>query len=183
MKILHTTLAALLVMAPTCLQEKSTGWHGIVPLRSTQPDVIRLLGSPTVDGKYYEIDDNRVYIDYSDGPCEQGKSGWNVPRGTVVSISLAPTKDVKFSDLKIDLKKFRKSNDGELPAIVYYTNDSQGITISVSDGEVRNIYYNPTSKDQHLRCPESPPKPADSNNPTPPKADTSFANSTGHIIC
>lgn len=153
MKILQTTLTAVLLMAPMCVQPKPKGWHGVVPLRSTRADVIRLLGPPNINGRYYEIDNNTVHIDYSDGPCEKGKSGWNVPRDTVVSISLAPTQDLKLSDLHIDKRKYKKSKDGELPGIVYYTNDAEGITISVSEGEVRNIYYNPTSKDDHLRCP------------------------------
>ena len=152
MNILPTTLTVLLVMLPTCAQPKPIGWHGVVPLRSTRADVIRLLGPPNVDGRYYEIDNYTVHIDYSDGPCEKGKSGWNVPRDTVVSISLAPTHDLKFSDLQIDKKKYKRSKDGELPGIVYYTNDAEGITISISEGEVRNIYYNPTSKNNHLRC-------------------------------
>src|SRR5678815_4602228 len=131
MKILQTTLAALLVILPTCVQPKPIGWHGVVPLRSTRADVTRLLGPPNVDGRYYEIDNYIVHIDYSDGPCEKGKLGWNVPRDTVVSISLSPNHDLKFSDLQIDKKKLKKSNDGELPGIVYYTNDAEGITVSV----------------------------------------------------
>lgn len=158
MNLLLTTLIALVVIVPTCAKPQSKGWHGIVPLRSTRADVIRLLGAPNVDGKYYEIDNYTLYIDYSDGPCEKGKSGWNVPRDTVVRISLAPTKDLKYGDLKIDRKKYKKSKDGELPEIIYYTNDAEGITISVRGGEVRNIYYNPTSKDDYLRCPSSASK-------------------------
>lgn len=153
MNILLMTLTALLITLPTCAQSKPIGWRGIVPLRSTRADVNRLLGSPNVEGKYYEIGNYVVHIDYSDGPCEKGKSGWNVPRDTVVSISLSPNQALKFSDLQIDKKKLKKSKDGELPGIVYYTNDAEGITISVSDEEVRNIYYNPTSKDKSLRCP------------------------------
>jgi hypothetical protein len=42
----------------------------------------------------------------------------------VVSISLSPNHDLKFSDLQIDKKKLTKSKDGELPGIVYYTNDA-----------------------------------------------------------
>jgi hypothetical protein len=152
MNLLLTVLTMLMTLLAG-VQKEPTGWHGIVPLRSTRADVIRLLGSPTIDGRYYEIDDNTVYIDYSDGPCEKGKSGWNVPRDTVVRISVAPNEDLKFSDLRINRKKFKQSRDGELPGIVYYTNDVQGITIAVSEGEVRNIYYRPTSKDNHLRCP------------------------------
>ena len=152
MKILLRTLISFLITLPTCAQSKQLGWHGIVPLRSTRADVIRLLGSPNADGRY-EIDNYVVHVDYSDGPCEPEKLGWNVPRGTVVSLSLSPNNTLKFADLKINKKKLKKSQDGELPEIFYYTNDRDGITVSVSEGEVRNIYYNPTSKDNHLRCP------------------------------
>jgi hypothetical protein len=144
-------------MTQPMMAQSPKGWRGIVPLHSTRADVVRLLGPPNVDGDLYDFENERVHIDYSDGPCEKGRSGWNVPRDTVVSISLAPTKHRKFSALRIDEKKYRKSEDGELPGIFYYTNDAEGITISVSQGEVRNIYYNPTSKDDHLRCPCSTP--------------------------
>lgn len=155
MKILQTILATLLIMAPMCGQQQQRGWRGIVPLRSTRADVIRLLGPPNMGNDLYEIDDHRVFFVYSDGPCEKGKSGWNVPRDTVVSISLAPNQDMKFSDLHIDKKKFKKHRDRELPNILYYTNEADGISISVSEGEVRDIYYTPASKDDHLRCPSS----------------------------
>lgn len=153
MKILQVTLTGLLVMLPIFAQSQQKGWRGIIPLRSTRADVIRLLGPPNIEGRLYELEGYRIFIDYSDGPCEKGRSGWNVPRDTVLRISLAPNEDLKFSDLQIDEKKYKKAKDGELPDIFYYTNDQEGITISVSEGEVRNIYYDPTSKDDHLRCP------------------------------
>lgn len=152
MKILLIMLTTVLSMAPMCVQRPAAVWHGIVPLRSTRADVIRLLGPPNAQGGYYEIDDYTVVIDYSDGPCEKGRSGWNVPRDTVISISLAPNHDLKFSDLHVDKKNYKQFKDGELPGVVYYRNDAQGITISVSEGEVRNIYYTPTLKDEHLKC-------------------------------
>lgn len=158
MKILQVTFISLLIAVPMSAQAQSKGWRGIIPLRSTRADVIRLLGPPNLDGRLYEIDNKTVHIDYSDGPCQKGRSGWNVPRDTVVSISLAPNQDLKFSDLHIDERKYKKSKDGELPDIFYYTNDAEGITIEVSEGEVRSIYYNPTSKDDHLRCPCPPPE-------------------------
>jgi hypothetical protein len=140
--------AALVVSA----QSLPHGWRGIVPLRSTRADVVRLLGPPNTEGGQYEWKHTTIVIDYSDGPCETGRSGWNVPRDTVVRISMAPTEDLRFADLHIDEKKYKRSEDGELPGIFYYTNDAEGITISGSQVEVRNIYYNPTSSDDHLRC-------------------------------
>ena len=153
MRILQVNLICLLFAVPMSTQAQHKGWRGIIPLRSTRADVIRLLGPPNLDGRLYEIDNKTVHIDYSDGPCQKGRSGWNVPRDTVVRISLAPNQDLMFSDLHIDQKKYKKSEDGELAGIFYYTNDAEGITISVSQGEVRNIYYNPTSRDDRLRCP------------------------------
>lgn len=155
MKLLQTMFAILVVLVPTCGKQQPRGWRGIVPLHSTRADVIRLLGPPNVGDHLYEVDDYRIFFVYSDGPCEKGKSGWNVPRDTVVSISVAPNRDLKFSELRVDKKKFKKHRDKELPDILHYTNESDGISISVSEGDVRNIYYNPTSKDDHLRCPSS----------------------------
>ena len=67
MNILLTALTTLLIALPTCSQPKPIGWHGIVPLRSTRADVIRLLGSPNFDGKYYEIDNYIVHCPASNG--------------------------------------------------------------------------------------------------------------------
>lgn len=153
MKILQMTFSGLLLVLPLFAHSQSKGWRGIVPLHSTRADVIRLLGPPNLDGDLYDLDNKTVHIEYSDGPCDKGRSGWNVPRDTVVSISLAPNQDLKFSDLQIDKRKYKKARDGELPEWFYYTNEAEGITISVREGEVGNIYYNPTSKDDHLRCP------------------------------
>jgi hypothetical protein len=95
MKLLQTILATLLIMAPMCGQQQPRGWRGIVPLRSTRADVVRLFGPPNIGDHLYDVGDYRILFVYSNGPCEKGESGWNVPRDTVVSISLAPNKDFK----------------------------------------------------------------------------------------
>lgn len=158
MKLLQSVVATLLIMVVMCGQQQPRGWRGIVPLRSTRADVLRLFGPPNIGNRLYEIDDYRILFVYSDGPCATAEAGWNVPRDTVVSISLAPNRDLKLSDLHIDKKKFKKHRDAELPDILHYTNESDGISISASAGEVRNIYYSPTSKDEHLRCPNKSSK-------------------------
>jgi hypothetical protein len=168
MTILQTILATLL-MATTCGQQQPKGWRGIVPLRSTRAEVIRLLGQPNIGNDLYEIDDNRIFFVYSDGPCEKGRPGWNVPPDTVVSISVAPNHELKFADLRIDKKKYRKHQDSELPDIFHYTNDIEGISISVSEGDVRNIYYTPGSKDEHLRCASLTPNSGNSKRREPRK--------------
>ena len=85
-------------------------------------------------------------------------NGWNVPRGTVISISVEPNVKPKLTDLKLDESKYDKARDPEVLFITYYTNEEEGISIEVNteEGTVTTFRYSPMSKDNHLRCPAPP---------------------------
>jgi len=124
-------------------------WRGIVPLHSTRSDVIRLLGSPNLDYDRYELDDGTVSILYSDGPC---KTGWDVPKDTVIDIMFQPDDDLTLSDLRLDLSKYKKKQDYEVLDAYHYRNGPEGHEIVVIDNIVSSIFYGPTTKDSHLEC-------------------------------
>jgi len=53
------------------------GWRGIVPLKSTRADVVKILGKPSRFGYVYDFDKGAIRIMYSRKRCEQGlPSDW-----------------------------------------------------------------------------------------------------------
>lgn len=142
----------MMLMVAAAAQAKE--WRGIVPLHSTRAEVNRLIGKPNSLYDRYEFENERASIMYSHDLCADG---WNVPRDTVVRISVVPKEELGISDLPIDLSKYEKFNDPEVPAHSYYVNREEGIRYDVvaegkDKGLILNIYYEPAAKDEYLRC-------------------------------
>jgi hypothetical protein len=137
---------------------QANSWHGIVPLHSTRADVERALGPPTVDSKAadaadYRTENERIFVLYSTGSCDlKPSNGWNVPRGTVIQMSVYPNRKPELSDLNLDPSRFKENRDPEVLDYTYYTDDEDGISITVVAGSVVSTSYWPTSKQNYLRC-------------------------------
>lgn len=138
---------------------QAKGWRGISPLKSTRKDVEKLIGQPvTPGGASYETPSEGVFIHYSDGPCEKGwPYGWNVPRDTVLIITLSPKSVLTLSDLTLDESKYEKWRDTHLSGRIHYTNQGEGVDIEVDEflGNVIGVSYQPTAADSHLQCPDA----------------------------
>ncbi|HKG13349.1 MAG TPA: hypothetical protein VKB12_08415 [Pyrinomonadaceae bacterium] len=148
--------ALLLAAAPAQAKE----WRRIVPLRTTRAQVERRLGRPR--GGYHELKTERAFVVYSSGRGCAGGEGWNVPRDTVVRIVVTPKTKLRLSALRLDLKRFEKSADAEVPTHALYKDREAGLTYEVyegggeSNGLVLHIQYDPTAADEKLlRCPGS----------------------------
>lgn len=138
------------------------GWRGFVPLQSTRTDIERMLGAPKESrglASTYETKDERVVVFYSAGQCKQSQSNdWNVPRDTVVSITVHPNAKLLVEDLKLDKMKYERVADYHVQAVVYYFSKEDGVRISArsfdkKEGEeVDSITYEPTPEDSYLRC-------------------------------
>lgn len=127
-------------------------WHGIVPLHTTRADVERLLGPPAEDHELmsvYKLEREVVVMQYAAGPpCRtDGFHIYQVPRGTVLSISVAPKADLLFSDLHLDKSKYKITDGGHVPGYSYYTDETEGIQYEVTKGLVMSTTYLPTTKD------------------------------------
>jgi hypothetical protein len=65
-------LCLSLCSATPCLAKE---WRGIVPLRSTRSDVLKLLGDPKhtleTDGEYFDLDGEKVTLEWIDPTCER----------------------------------------------------------------------------------------------------------------
>ena len=136
-------------------------WRGIVPLHSTRTDVERLLGPPADQNNdlmsIYKLEKEVVVVEYAAGPpCgADGPSAWRVPRGTVLGITVHPKTELYFSDLHIDVSRYKITDGGDVPNYVYYTDEREGNQYEVTQGLVMSITYFHTAKDGDLRCPAS----------------------------
>lgn len=153
---------ALLCLSIALLADSAVakGWRGIVPLHSTRADVERLLGPPADQSEMastYKLKDEVVFIIYASGPpCGLDRtSGWRVPRGTVVSITVSPKERLLLSSLSINESKYGKKSDLHRRDVITYSNKEEGESIDVFLGEVMSIHYLPAAKDKHLSCPGS----------------------------
>ena len=149
-------LVCSLVLNPALFQEP--GWRGIVPLHSTRKDVERLVGPPIIPGGItYDLKTERLNVVYSGGTCREVAGQWDVPRGSVIGITIYPQTRLVLADLKLDLNRFEKFINPYAGDRVAYTNKEEGIAVSTTlNGGVISIEYFPAAKDNHLRCPAVP---------------------------
>jgi hypothetical protein len=138
---------------------EAKGWRDIMPARSTRADVERLLGPPAdSSNEYISVYhlENEVVIFHYEGnrPCKS-PGGWQVPRGTVVSITVTPKTKLRLSDLQVDESRYKKTNGGHRSEDVIYTDNERGESITVYQGDVTRINYFPAASDNYLRCPDA----------------------------
>lgn len=157
MCIIRTIATCIGVILTVAALAEAKEWRGIVPLHSTRADVERVLGSPTEPrGSIYRTENENISIWYSDEPCQRGMSElWNVPRGTVLSITVYPKAKPSIADLRLEHIKYKEVANMHLQGITNYTNDEEGVRIETYQGKVNNITYVPAAKDSYLQCPGS----------------------------
>jgi hypothetical protein len=173
MNMIRKVASCFFMLFATVGLSKGKDWRGITPLQSTREDVIRLLGySDAPCGCAYDLGDETVSMNYSDGPCEKGMpGGWNVPRDTVISILVNLIARPFLADLNIDEKKYEKVIDHHVIGNIYYVDKEEGVTIGTYEGRVNWIGYTPAAKDEHLRCPNEPIAPTEKGPATYPLAE------------
>jgi len=151
---LFTTTIALTVLS-TAVGAKP--WREITPLHSSAADVERILGTPSDSSNnwsIYQTKDEAISILYSNGlPCGAGaNSDWQVAKGIVVSITVAPKKLILFSTLNLDESKFQKLTDSYHLKQIKYLNLNDGLSISVVNDEVGSFTYTGEVADERFRC-------------------------------
>lgn len=103
----------------------------------------------------YETDTEAISILYSNGlPCGAGaNSEWRASAGLVISITVAPKMIVAFSSLNLDESKYKKRFDPHKLNHIEYSNEEEGESISVTNGEVSSFTYSPSTAKSQLKCP------------------------------
>src|SRR5258708_1398707 len=116
MRVSVVLIPLLLSLGPTPKQSPDADWrHKVVLFQSRKADVEKLLGRPVgePDGGTYRLNDGILYLDYYGfDHCKARygfKADWNLPEWTVIEIEYRPTEEAKFSDLHLDLHKFRNA--------------------------------------------------------------------------
>jgi hypothetical protein len=103
----------------------------------------------------YDTKAEAVFIRYSDERCKAGNTdAFDIPKDTVLSITVYPRVKARLRDLKLDLSKFTKTKDPELQGYTTYTNMETGVTYEVSDKNmVLSVQWFGAAKDiEALRC-------------------------------
>ena len=136
-------------------------WRGLAPLQSKREEVEKLLG-PASDsvGKtfIYDTQSEKVHVWYSEGACRASEIGqWNVPLGTVLQIRVYPKATILLRDLQLDMSKYRRIPDPNIPNWAFYKDQDDGVMVQtqLENGceEVEVITYEPRKEDSELRCP------------------------------
>jgi hypothetical protein len=141
------TLFVILLLSTVVLD--AAEWRGITPLKSTRADVERLLGKPGNYGRY-EFENERASIHYKTVLCDRtDRCDCFVRMDTVLGIYVDVEVDIKFSVLKIDKTKFKKTIPPKYPDITVYSNWEEGIIYEIDekDDRVWVISYIESDKD------------------------------------
>lgn len=148
-------------------------WRGLRPLQSSRKDVETLFGSPQRNWETsatYETDHENIVAKYSGGSCDASGANWNVPKGTLIELSVNPSPSFILQELHLDPARYARHEIFPYPEIdnppkVWLnTDDLNGITIrtqsSRSGGEgeevVVSITYRPSKSDEKLLCTATP---------------------------
>lgn len=153
------TLAIILIVSAIFVCGQSDSWNNLTPLHSTRADVEKLLGKPKPEKSSccrYETPEGNVSVDYSVSRC---KEGWNVPKDTVLNLSVSPNSYIgkSFVDLKLDKSKFSLTTDDAFYGT--WTNAEQGLQYYFSNvsKELISVNHIPKKSDNNLRCNGFPP--------------------------
>jgi hypothetical protein len=156
MKTKHTTVVAIVIIHALVIVAKAMQWRGITPLHSTRTDVERLLGDASSKNQLttYQTEKEAVSVLYASGPpCgSDADSEWNVPKDTVVSITVSPKGRVLLSELKVDLSTYDRLSGVHRPNIITYLNNQDGIRIETFQDEINSVTYFPSATDSKLKC-------------------------------
>ena len=150
-----------IVFAPDVLCKE---WRGIVPLHSTQADVVRLFGgcSDSDGGCKVYVGNEEAYFVFSNGKVvrEYNECTKDLPPNTVLLIEVVLTNPPKLSTLRINKSNFRTFDPSSPPDIGYkgYIDEKEGLIIKTYKGKVLQFDYIAAKKDIAL-CPDYYEKP------------------------
>ena len=150
MNTIPKPLGAIFIGILFCSVAQAKAWRGITPLKSTRADVERLLGKPGVHGRY-QFKNERAYIYYAEGSCDKKDQRCEclISEDTVLNISVELETEMRFSKLRIDKSKYKKTYASNDPDLAVYANDEEGIIYDVSESndDVSHIWYTASARD------------------------------------
>jgi hypothetical protein len=142
-KLTWRIIGPLILLTISAGHAYAKAWRGVTPLKSTQADVERLFGKPNDLGRY-EIQGERAYIFYSDGPCDidpeslaKVKCECLVTKGTVLRIAVTLERETSFR--LEDKNKFTKALMKSDVRTSTYSDLDDGIVYTVRGADERLI--------------------------------------------
>ena len=153
--ITKLTRTGLMLLVFLVLTVEAKEWRGITPLKSTRADVERMLGKPNQLGRY-EIQNERVIITYSEGPCNSAfgslaKANCEclVAKDIVLKIAVTFDSPVKVSKLGIEKANYERTAVGATyRPMATYSDFTVGVVYAIRESEdvVTNIDYLPSAR-------------------------------------
>ena len=112
-------LVAAVSLAILVANAEAKQWRGITPLKSSRAEVESLLGKPNELG-FYQIENDRAIIFYSEGQCENpDKCECVVPKDTVLKINVTFEYGLKLSKFNLDNGRYTKDKAPSDPQSTY----------------------------------------------------------------
>lgn len=129
-------------------------WRGIVPLRSTRSDVVRLFNqcSDQVEACRFTLENENVHILFSGGlPAYHRDCATRLPPETVMFIAVEPRKKLKLADLHLDKRKLQYF-DRYPPSKRRYTgyHSRDGLVLGLFKDTIVQIFYIAGDSDEAL---------------------------------
>ena len=127
-------------------------WRGIVPLRSTRSDVVRLLNqcSDQIQACRFKLDSEDVHILFSAGLSDYyHQCATRLPPDIVMFIAVRPREKLKLSDLHLD-KRTLQYFTPTAPYKLKGYRSTDGLVVSLYEDRILQIFYLPRHSDEHL---------------------------------
>ena len=153
LSLIPVSILIAIVFAPDVLAKE---WRGIVPLQSTQEDVVRLFGCNPNDGCKVRVGNEEAFFVFATGSvAENNRCVKDLPPGTVLLIEVVLANPPKLSALGINKKQFRTFDPSMPRNIGYkgYIDEKEGLIIKTYKGKVLQLDYIAAGKDVP-RCPD-----------------------------
>jgi hypothetical protein len=154
----HSRIAGSLFLLLVCASlGGAKSWNGITPLKSNREDLARTLQLP--------IDRSQLRIRY-ESPAEtveflfSGTEDYfdecvkKLPLGTVLIIEINPKTALRLIDVGLEESKLKEleSSSNFLIDGQAYSDEREGVVVTLTNGYVRKVTYTASSQDRYL-CP------------------------------
>ena len=164
MKVVAHILSSSLLMVVAANELFAKEWRGLVPLRSTRADIVKLFGqcrsAESVCGFTHKNENVHIVLssrllDFSNSDSECART---LPLDTVLLIEIKPVGIHRVAELHIDRRVFRVFDPALPPGQGYkvgykaYIDETGGFIINTFKGKIVQLDYIATSEDKYL-CP------------------------------
>ena len=166
MSTLETIKVCLfLALISTLAFSQMPTWKDLKLLVSTEKDIVALGGEEEKPkwGSHRQFkltSELRLDVEFEQvGFCSGSDSKWNVPKNTVVDLTLYFLPPIPIGELGLDLSGFKEHRPkNDIPSIFYLWNEEKGAVLEVrevhttKEALVQSLRLSPPKSQGHLRC-------------------------------